>query len=147
VPHEISFLQFSLSFIKMFTLRAVLLTYLVTDVRVQAKECLCPQKQNWPVPYNSQMFCGKELMMLSPKSDCQSEQKYLCKRQQIIAIGDYHCKEHRYPSCSPKLERHCNMFQDEKRIFETCMKGRICLKPLWADENMKAAYENTSKSH
>jgi hypothetical protein len=133
-------------FPKMITFRFLLLAYLLTGVRVETKECLCPQKDNWPVPYNSQMFCGKELMMLSPNSECQPEQKYFCKRQQIIAIEKYHCEEARFNYCSPKLERHCP-FQDEKRIFENCMTGRACVIKLWADANMKATYGNISKSH
>jgi hypothetical protein len=146
VPYETSFLQFLLVLSTMITFRFLLLTYLVADVRVEPKECLCPQKENWPVPYNSQMFCGKELMKLSPKSDCKSEMKYLCKRQQIIAIGKFHCEKDEDKFCSPVLERHCHPYNDDKRIFETCMKGRACVISEWADANMKAFYENISKS-
>jgi hypothetical protein len=130
----------------MITSRFLLLAYLVTGVRVETKECLCPPKENWPVPYNSQTFCGKELMKLSPKSDCQPEMKYLCKRQQVIAIEKYDCKHGQENHCSPKLEEDCP-FQDEKQIFETCMTGRICVNKLWADASMKAIYKNSWKSH
>jgi hypothetical protein len=145
MPYEISFLQLLLKMIKY---RFLLLAYLVTGVRVETKECLCPQKGSWPVPYNSQMFCGKELMILSPNSECQPEQKYFCERQQIIATGDYDCEEARYKFCSPKLERHCPYPNPEdKRLFETCMKERACMRPKFADANMKATYGNISKSH
>jgi hypothetical protein len=130
----------------MIKFRFLLLAYLVTGMRVETKECLCPQKENWPVPYNHQIFCGKELMKLSPNAECQSEQKYLCKRQQIIAIEDYYCKDAEEHFCSPKLERHCP-FQDNKQIFETCMTRRACVMKTWADANMKATYGKTSKSH
>jgi hypothetical protein len=145
MPYEISFLQL---FPKMIRFGFLLLAYLVIGVRVETKECLCPQKGSWPVPYNSQMFCGKELMKLSPKSECESERMYLCNRQQRKAIGDYHCKEARFNYCSPKLKRHCPYPDPEdKGLFETCMKERACVIPEWADANMKATYGNTSKSH
>jgi hypothetical protein len=146
VSHEKSLLQFSLVIQNMYGLQYLLLTYLATGVRVEPKECLCPQKENWPVPYNSQMFCGKELMMLSPKSECKSERKYLCNRQQIRATESFHCEKDEYKYCSPKLERHCP-YPNDKRLFEICMTERACVNKRWADAYMKATYENISKSH
>jgi hypothetical protein len=133
------------SFRKKIKLEFLLLAYLFIDAIVGSKRCNCPKKENWPVPYNYQMFCGKELMKLSTASDCESERKYHCKRNQVEAIGNFSCQNARYKYCSPKLERHCTA-EENPDGFESCMTERACVIQKWADANMKATYENKSKS-
>jgi hypothetical protein len=108
-------------------------------------KCLCPGKNKWPVKYEQQEFCGKELNLWH-SSKCDPNMSFACTRDQAEATEDYNCTEARHQFCGPVIPEGCD---DSKRrsLYDVCMRGRACMQERFAERAMNLTYgKNPQKS-
>jgi hypothetical protein len=108
-------------------------------------KCLCPGKQKWPVKYEKQTFCGKELNLWH-SSNCDPNMLYDCTRDQVEAKAAFHCKNAFRHFCAPLVPEACD-HADSRSAYDNCMVGRSCIPETYVDRFMNLTYgKNPQKS-
>jgi hypothetical protein len=108
-------------------------------------KCLCPGKQKWPVKYEKQTFCGKELNRWH-SSKCDPNMLYDCTRGQAEAKADYHCKNAQEKFCAPIVPEACDD-SDTRSQYDVCMMDRSCIPEKFVARFMNLTYgKNPQKS-
>jgi hypothetical protein len=109
-------------------------------------KCLCPGKEKWPVIYEKQRFCGKELNLWHSPPVCKPEVSYSCTRDQVEATVSFDCKDGRHNFCGPVLPEGCDD-SDTRSLYNVCMRGRTCKQEQFAERGMELTYgKNPQKS-
>jgi hypothetical protein len=108
-------------------------------------KCLCPGKQKWPVKYDHQTFCGKELNLWH-SSKCDPNMLYDCTRDQAEATAAYHCNNAQNHFCAPIIPEGC-AFTETRSLYDVCMRDRSCIQEQFVARFMNLTYgKNPQKS-